>query len=585
METENKSSRSPQKRLSKQLLLGFGISWATVGLITLWVNQGLIEANLEQEVQQRAQSIAHGLEFTIEGVIELHQASTLRRVVQNYATLPAILEIAIVDPDGMTVVHSVQGTNNKLYTRVHPELATAIEDSIRTGEVSSVRTKLKGKSAIAQLLPFSSSLFSATGHRGLAIVIVDLKQIKQRAWRTFFTSTLTLGGGTLMILFLMGLLIQRYVLKPLKRLNDSVERSQQTGIFSIPAVLSANEIGFLANTFGNVFFQRAQVETALRTSEERERSKSQQLGITLQELRQTQAKLIHTEKMSSLGQIVAGVAHEINNPVSFIYSNIEPANEYVSDLLQLVNLYQKTYPELTPELQALTEEIHLDFLIEDLQKLLLSMKLGASRIRDIVLSLRTFSRLSEADIKAVDIHESIDSSLLLLQHRLKQAETGLEVEIVKKYGQLPLVECYASELNQVFLHILNNAIDALETVTNKSGRQTEKPLSSVLPGSKANFDSPKSSVPACQIRIRTEVLSEERVAIYIADNGPGIPDELQARLFDPFFTTKPIGQGTGLGLSICYQIVVDKHGGNLKCFSELGHGSEFAIEIPVHSLH
>ncbi|HEY9876268.1 MAG TPA: PAS domain S-box protein [Candidatus Obscuribacterales bacterium] len=308
--------------------------------------------------------------------------------------------------------------------------------------------------------------------------------------------------------------------------------------------------------------QRKLSEEALRQSEAREREKSQQLEIALRELKQTQTQLIHTEKMSSLGQLVAGVAHEINNPVNFIYGNLTHAKEYTHSLLNLVKLYQENYPQPIPEINAEVEAIDLDFLMEDLPKLLSSMKVGTDRIRDIVLSLRNFSRLDEAEMKTVDLHEGIDSTLLILQNRLKGKPNHPDIQVIKEYGDLPKVECYAGQLNQVFMNILTNAIDALDDYSRRRSPEEIKQN----PG---------------KIWIRTQVLGGFKVAIQIADNGSGMTDQVRSRLFDPFFTTKPVGQGTGLGMSISYQIVVEKHRGQLKCISAPMQGAEFVIEIPI----
>ncbi|HEY9749794.1 MAG TPA: PAS domain-containing protein [Allocoleopsis sp.] len=308
--------------------------------------------------------------------------------------------------------------------------------------------------------------------------------------------------------------------------------------------------------------KRKQTEIALRQSETRLREKAQQLESTLWELQQTQTQIVQSEKMSSLGQLVAGIAHEINNPVNFIYGNLKHANEYTQDLLGLLQLYQQHYPQPVTAVAAEAEAIDLDFLIGDLPKLLSSMKVGADRIRQIVVSLRNFSRMDETDMKPVDIHEGIDSTLMILQHRLKTGHQHPAIQLVKNYGDIPLVECYAGQLNQVFMNILSNAIDALE-------EQDPQP------------SSPGVATSLSQICISTEKADSDRVRIRIADNGPGLSAVVKQHLFDPFFTTKPVGKGTGLGMSISYQIVTEKHGGSLHCVSEPGQGAEFMIEIPI----
>jgi signal transduction histidine kinase len=271
--------------------------------------------------------------------------------------------------------------------------------------------------------------------------------------------------------------------------------------------------------------------------------------------------------------MVAGVAHEINNPVNFITGNLSHATNYIKDLLELIEQYQKHYPNPVPEIQEHIEEIDLEFLLDDLPKILSSMKIGAERIHEIVLSLRNFSRLDEVEMKPVNIHEGIDSSLLILHNRLKPKGHNPGIKIIKEYGSLPLVECYAGQINQVFMNIIGNAIDALESgVLREEGSHSKGELAP----SAAHLITPSPI-----IWIRTEVLGGEQVLIRIRDNGSGMKQSVVRRLFDPFFTTKPVGKGTGLGLSISHQIVVEKHGGILKCLSELGQGTEFWIQIPI----
>ena len=297
-------------------------------------------------------------------------------------------------------------------------------------------------------------------------------------------------------------------------------------------------------------------------------AQADQLRLTLDHLQQTQAQLIQTEKMSSLGQLVAGVAHEINNPVNFIYGNITYATEYVNDLLSLLGLYHQQYPEPSDKIQSYAEDIDLEFLQADLPKMLMSMKVGADRIRQIVLSLRNFSRIDEAAMKPVNIHEGIDSTLLILQNRLKPRSGSTGIDIVKQYGDLPQVECYASQLNQAFMNILSNAIDALDDYNDQRVLAGQAPNPGQITVQTATVPHPDGLEP-------------DRVRIGILDNGPGMSEATRQRLFDPFFTTKPVGKGTGLGMSISYQIVVEKHGGALQCKSELGKGTDFWIEIPI----
>ena len=323
----------------------------------------------------------------------------------------------------------------------------------------------------------------------------------------------------------------RAIAQPLETVTNVAQQVARESNFNLQVpVTTQDEIGVLAVSF-NQLIQRVSEYT--------------------QELKQTQSQLIQTEKMSSLGQMVAGIAHEINNPVNFIGGNIDYANKYIQDLTDLVTLYQEYYPNPPDAILERIEDIELEFLREDLPKTLSSMKMGADRIREIVVSMRNFSRSDDGNMKSADIHEGIDSTLVILNHRLKQG-----IQVIKQYGKLPAVECSPAQLNQVFMNVIGNAIDALEEV-----KKGDKGYSRT-------------------IWISTEVTADNTVTVKIRDNGPGIAAGCAQQIFDPFFTTKSIGKGTGLGLAISYQIVA-KHHGKIEVNSQIGQGTEFVITLPV----
>jgi two-component system, NtrC family, sensor kinase len=296
-----------------------------------------------------------------------------------------------------------------------------------------------------------------------------------------------------------------------------------------------------------------QVIHEFKESQTRLEEQSLELNQAFTDLKRTQTQLVQAEKMSSLGQLVAGIAHEINNPVNFIHGNLNHVQSYAQNLLGLIQLYQTQYPIPAPVIQTETEAIDLEFIQTDLPKILSSLKMGTDRIRQIVLSLRNFSRMDEAEFKAVNLHEGIDSTLLILQHRLNARPGSEAIQVIRDYGDLPPVECYPGQLNQAFMNILANAIDALEEVKEKPG----------------------------QITIQTSLDASEWVKIVISDNGTGMTEPVLRRIFDPFFTTKSVGKGTGMGMSISYQIITEKHEGKLDCFSVPGKGTEFIIQIPI----
>lgn len=373
----------------------------------------------------------------------------------------------------------------------------------------------------------------------------------------------------------------RIIARPIQTLTRIARQSITEANFDLQVDINQrDEVGILANTFNQLtrsvqhlleeqkaariqlanYNQTLATEVEIRTQELYE--KNQELEQLLTRLQRTQLQMVQSEKMSALGQMVAGIAHEINNPVNFIHGNLGHVAEYGESLLKFLEVYGTVYPDPNPTIAAQAEDLDIEFIQEDLPKVLESMKVGTERIRQIVLSLRNFSRTDETDIKAVDLHEGLENTLLILQHRLKEKPEHPAIEVVRDYGTLPLVECYPGQLNQAFMNILANAIDALEETHGQSTYQEIQQH----PG---------------QITIITRTPEPQWVEVTIKDNGPGMPEAVRQRIFDPFFTTKPVGKGTGMGMPITYQVVHEKHHGKLSCSSTPGEGTRFVLKLPI----
>ena len=487
------------------------------------------------------------------------------------------------EPSNLENLLSNYTVNLETYTKqVENELKNLDRESLETGDIQLL------KKQILNIMQGEEVVKQEHFHRQLLNIIEVAQSQEQKGGVAMEEAQglekLIIVLSALLSVAIAGVIALRTtnaIARPLEEVTNIAQRVTTESNFDLKVTpMSDDEIGALAISLNQLIQWVGsyinQLEIARQTLEQRvqertielERS-NHKLQQTVQELRKTQSQIIHSEKMSSLGQMVAGVAHEINNPVSFIYSNIQPAQEYAQDLLQLLKLYQQYYPQPPTEIKDEIEAIDLDFLNQDFLRLLNSMEIGAERIREIVNSLRTFSRLDQAQLKAVDIHDGIDSTLMILAHRFKNTSHNSEIKILKNYGNLPLVTCYAGQLNQVFMNLLSNAIDAIEEKNSSEKLHLDNDHKTPI-----WFDHP------C-IKISTELKNTDFIAIKITDNGSGIKAKVRSQLFDPFFTTKAVGKGTGLGLSISYQIVVERHGGKLSFQSYPGEYTQFVIEIPI----
>jgi two-component system, NtrC family, sensor kinase len=602
-------SISTKIRLSYILTLGIALSGTITGIVIgeIYQNssQHLIKDALEEHEHLEefrthllyAKSLEQELVFLVDKPEQFRQKYALfqeevknmeeawRQIKSSYAN--PVVEETYEETEAFKKINQQYDGFLAVYFQESQRIYEPIQNTnITLSELSNIRKRLFNLNTSDLVIKFSTLIKMINNAIGIIDEEIDQAQatiiLFSRIRLTIITVSISISG--ILAFFITDYMI-RNICIPLKTVTKFAYLISRESNFELQIPFSTgDEVGVLAKTLNQMITRirellieqqhiqeklelyNGNLEAQIQERTEELREKNMHLQQVLSDLQISQNIMIQSEKMSSLGQLVAGVAHEINNPVSFLYGNLNYVSEYTSNLLEIIELYQKFYPPEKGSLQNRIEEIDLEYVKEDLPLVINSMKIGAERIIEIVKSLRNFARVDEAEYKETDIHEGIDSTLMILRHRLNASGKRPEIQVIKEYSSLPIITCYPGQLNQVFMNLLSNAIDAIEEYNQKRTKE-------------------EITLNPSQIQISTQKIDENWIRIAIHDNAGGISDKIISKLFDPFFTTKPVGKGTGLGLSISYQIIVEKHTGKLFCNSKLGEGTEFVIEIPIQQKH